>query len=104
MKDFALPLVATKTNTVLLAVIVTLLAGGVAAYVHHAQVEERAREVAVQQESARRHAAQALADKKTADARLGEQKAAAFFTIPKTPEFRWNDPKFATPTPQPKRP
>ena len=97
-------LVATKANTVLLVAIVSLVAGGVAAYVHHAQVEERAREVAAQQELARRQAAQALADKKTADAAIGEKNAAAFFTIPKTPEFRWNDPQFATPTPQPKRP
>ena len=97
-------LVTTKTNTVLLIAILTLLAGGVAAYVHHAQVEERGREVAAQQEQARRQAAQTLADKKAADARLGEQKAAAFFTVPKTSEFRWNDPQPASPAPQPKRP
>ncbi len=104
MKDFALSLVATKTNTVLLVAVLTLLAGGVTALVHHAQVEERAREAAAQQELARRQAAQALADKKTADAAAGEKKAAAFFTISKTPEFRWNDHPPVTPTPQPKRP
>ncbi len=93
----------TKANAVLLAVLIAVLASGVAAYVHHAQVEERAREVAAQQELARQKAAQALADKKAADAQMGEQKAAAFFAPTKT-EFRWNDPQPATPTPQPKRP
>ena len=103
MTNLARSLVATKTNAVLLAVLVTILASGVTAYVHHARVEERAREVAAQQEMARQKAAQALADKKSADARLGERKAAAFFAPTKT-EFRWNDPQPATPTPQPKHP
>lgn len=97
-------LLATKTNTVLLVAILTLLAGGVAAFVHHAQVEERAREVAAQQELARRQAAQALADKQAADARLGEKKAAAFFKISPGSQFNWNNTKPSTSTPQPKRP
>ena len=103
MTIFTRSLVTTKANAVLLAVLIAVLASGVAAYVHHAQVEERAREVAAQQELARQKAAQALADKKAADAKMGEQKAAAFFAPTKT-EFRWNDPQPVTPTPQPKRP
>lgn len=104
MKDFALSLAATKTNTVLLAAIVMLLAGGVAAYVHHAQVEGRAREVAAQQELARQKTAQALAEKNAADAAAGEKKANAFFTISPTSDFHWNQHSAATPTPLPKRP
>ncbi len=103
MQNFTRSLVAMKANAFLLAVLVAILASGVTVYVHHTQVEERAREVAAQQELARQKAAQALADKKAADARLGEQKAAAFFAPTKT-EFRWNDPQPAIPTPQPKRP
>ena len=103
MPNFTFSLVATKANAVLLAVLIVVLASGVTAYVHHAQVEERAREVAVQQELARQKSTQALADKKAAEARLGEQKAAAFFAPTKT-EFRWNDAQPTTPAPQPKHP
>ena len=55
-----------------------------------AQIAEQAKQQQTTAQAQDQAAKQAQADKSTADAAEGEQKAASFFTISPTPEFKWN--------------